>query len=365
MANLLLSKRKLGPSGLTCLFIMLVTLCTGLACAQVASERDHARLDLVKDRGKVVCATLDDTPGFGHLDEGGNLVGFDIDLCRAVAAAALGDPNAVELRTIIASERGPSVQSGEVDLLVFVTTWTSARDATWGDFVYPMFYDGQGFMVPADLGINSAYELDRAAVCTVIGTTSELNMQDFFRQNRMDFNPTTFEDSDLALDAYRNRQCDAFTTDQSALAALRTSLADPDQHVILPEVISEEPLTPLVPHGDSQWFDIVKSVMSILIYAEAYGVNSANVDAMTTSDDVKVRRLLGVEGAWGQEPLGLDTTVAQTVIKSVGNYAEIYERHLGRNGIGLGREGSRNALWAEAPCVDCPKGGQIYAAPLR
>ena len=173
------------------------------------------------------------------------------------------------------------------------------------------------------------------------------------------------ENAELALDAYRNRQCDVFTSDQSALAALRTSLANPDQHVILPEVISEEPLTPLVPHGDSQWFDVVKSVMSILIYAEAYGVDSTNVDDMTTSDNVKVRRLLGVEGAWGQADMGLEATVAQTVIKSVGNYGEIYDRHLGNNGIGLTRAGSRNALWAEAPCTDCPKGGQIYAAPLR
>ena len=342
-----------------------LTLILVSACAQVTSERDNSRLDTVRDRGKVVCATLDNTPGFGFLSEGGNLVGFDIDLCRAVAAATLSDPNAVELRTIVSAERGPAVQSGEVDLLVFVTTWTTARDATWGDFIYPMFYDGQGFMVPADAGIGSAYDLSGAALCTLIGTTSELNMQDFFRQNGMDFNSTSFENAELALDAYRNRQCDVFTSDQSALAALRTSLDNPDQHVILPEVISEEPLTPLVPHGDSQWFDVVKSVMSILIYAEAYGVDSTNVDDMTTSDNVKVRRLLGVEGAWGQADMGLEATVAQTVIKSVGNYGEIYDRHLGNNGIGLTRAGSRNALWAEAPCTDCPKGGQIYAAPLR
>ena len=312
-----------------------------------------------------MCATLEDTPGFGFRDDSGNLVGFDIDLCRAVAAATLADPNAVQLRTISAAERGPAVQSGEVDLLVFVTTWTISRDANWGDFVFPMFYDGQGFMAPADMAITSAYQLGGASVCTVAGTTSELNMQDFFRQNRLEFSPTVFETADLALDAYRQRQCDVFTSDQSALGALRSSLSNPDMHVILPEVISEEPLTPLVPHGDNQWSDIVKSVMSILIYAEAYGVNSGNVDAMTTSDSVKVKRMLGVEGAWGQESLGLEPTVAQTVIASVGNYGEIYDRHLGRDGIGLPREGSRNALWAEATCTDCPKGGQIYAAPLR
>ena len=257
------------------------------------------------------------------------------------------------------------MQAGEVDLLVWVTTWTSSRDAGWGDFVPTMFYDGQGFMVPDRLGVTSAYDLGGAAVCTLSGTTSELNMEDFFRQNRLEYTPTIFENSELALDAYTNGACDVFTTDRSALAALRTSLPDPDEHVILPEVISEEPLTPLVPHGDSEWFDIVKTVMGILIHAEALGVNSGNVAEMTTSDSVKVKRLLGVEGSWGQAEMGLDTTVAQTVITQVGNYGEIYDRHLGPDGIGLPREGGRNALWADAPCADCPKGGQIYAAPLR
>ena len=343
-------------------FLLTVAL---MACTQGGDDESKSRLQTVQDRAELVCATLDDTPGFGFLDEGGGHVGFDIDLCRAVAAATLGDANAVELRTIDAAERGPVMQAGEVDLLVWVTTWTSSRDAAWGDFVPTMFYDGQGFMVPDRLGVSSAYDLGGASVCTVAGTTSELNMEDFFRQNRLEYGPTIFESSDLALDAYTEGACDVFTTDRSALAALRTSLPNPGRHVILPEVISEEPLTPLVPHGDSQWFDIVKSVMAILIYAEAYGVNSSNVSQMTTSDNVKVKRLLGVEGSWGQADMGLDTTVAQTVITQVGNYGEIYDRHLGPNGIGLPREGGRNALWADAPCVDCPKGGQIYAAPLR
>ena len=336
-----------------------------LACSQGGDDESSSRLQTVQDRGEVVCATLDDTPGFGFLDEGGNHMGFDIDLCRAVAAATLGDADAVELRTIDAAERGPVMQAGEVDLLVWVTTWTSSRDAAWGDFAPTMFYDGQGFMVPDRLGVSSAYELGGAAVCTTAGTTSELNMEDFFRQNRMEYNPLIFESGDVALDAYAGGVCDVFTTDRSALAALRTSLPNPEEHMILPEVISEEPLTPLVPHGDSQWFDIVKSVMAILIYAEAYGVNSGNVSEMTTSDNVKVKRLLGTEGSWGQADLGLDMTVAQAVITQVGNYGEIYDRHLGRDGIGLPREGGRNALWADAPCTDCPKGGQIYAAPLR
>ena len=347
------------------LLIALFVVAFAAACSQVVNDDDESRLQQVKDRGKVVCATLDDTPGFGFLDENGNHLGFDIDLCRAVAAATLGDANAVELRTIDAAERGPVMQAGEVDLLVFVTTWTSSRDAAWGDFVPTMFYDGQGFMVPVRLGVSSAYDLGGASVCTVSGTTSELNMEDFFRQNRMEYSPVIFETADLALDAYSNNTCDVFTTDRSTLAALRSSLPAPGEHVILPEVISEEPLTPLVPHGDSQWFDIVKTVMAILIQGEALGVNSGNVSELAASNNVKVKRLLGAEGSWGQVDLGLDTTVAQTVISQVGNYGEIYDRHLGANGIGLPREGGRNALWSDAPCVDCPKGGQIYAAPLR
>ena len=349
------------------LYLIVVSLfaLAAISCSQGGDDESKSRLQTVQDRGELVCATLDDTPGFGFLDEGGNHMGFDIDLCRAVAAATLGDANAVELRTIDAAERGPVMQAGEVDLLVWVTTWTSSRDAAWGDFVPTMFYDGQGFMVPERLGVSSGYELGEASVCTVAGTTSELNMEDFFRQNRLEYDPTIFESSDLALDAYTEGACDVFTTDRSALAALRTSLPNPDQHVILPEVISEEPLTPLVPHGDPQWFDIVKTVMSILIHAEALGVNSGNVAQMTTGDNVKVKRLLGAEGSWGQADLGLGTTVAQTVITQVGNYGEIYDRHLGPGGIGLPREGGRNALWADAPCADCPKGGQIYAAPLR
>ena len=347
------------------LILAALALTAAAACTPAGDADGDSRLASVRDRGKVVCATLDDTPGFGFLDAQGNHTGFDIDLCRAVAAATLGDADAVELRSIDAAERGPVMQSGEVDLLIFVTTWTSSRDAAWGDFAPTMFYDGQGFMVPARLGVSSAYDLGGASVCTLAGTTSELNAQDFFSQNRLDYTANIFESADIAFDAYTTGACDVFTTDRSALAALRSSLPNPGEHVILPEVISEEPLTPLVPHGDSQWFDIVKTVMGILIHGEAFGVDSANVAERTASDNVKVRRLLGVDGAWGQENLGLDRTVAQTVLAQVGNYGEIYDRHLGSGGIGLPREGGRNALWSGAPCVDCPKGGQIYAPPLR
>ena len=350
-----------------------LTLTAMLACARgepggsepVSTTDRESRLETVKARGRLVCASLTDTPGFGSLDDAGNNVGFDIDLCRAVAAAVLGDPDAVEIRVITAAERGPTMQSGEVDMLVYVTTWTTSRDASWGNFVQTMFYDGQGFMVPASLGVKSAYELGGAAVCVTSGTTTELNMADFFRQNNLAYDPKIFEESQVALESYKSGACEVLTTDRSALTALRSTLPDPQSHVILPETISEEPLGPLVPHGGEQWFDIVKTVMSILIYAEAYGIGSGNVDAMAAGDNVKAKRLLGTEGSFGQEELGLDQTVARTVIEAVGSYGEIYDRNLGPGGIDLPREGSRNALWADAPCADCPKGGQIYAAPLR
>ena len=324
-----------------------------------------ARLNTVTERGKVICASRNDVPGYGSLDAAGNNVGFDIDLCRALATAVLGDPNAIEIRLITAAERGPTIQSGEVDMLVRTVTWTTSRDASWGNYAQTMFYDGQGFMVPADLGVTSAYELGGAAVCVTAGTTTELNMADFFRQNNLDYNPKVYEDTDVVLESYKSGSCDVFTNDRSQLAALRSALPNPEEHVILPETISEEPLGPVVPHGDDQWFDIVKSVMSLLIYAEAYGINSGNVAAVAAGDNVKAKRLLGTEGSFGQEALGLDQNVGQAIIEAVGNYGEIYERNLGEGGIDLPREGGRNALWADAPCQDCPKGGQIYAAPLR
>ena len=323
-----------------------------------------SRLQAVKDRGKLICASRNDVPGYGHLDDVGNNVGFDIDLCRAVAAAVLGDANAFEIRLITAAERGPTVQSGEVDLLVRTVTWTTSRDAQWGNYTQTMFYDGQGFMVQKDLGISSSLELRDATVCVTQGTTTELNLQDFSNQNNLNIAALTFEDTDAVVAAYQSQQCDAFTNDRSQLAAISSGFEDRDAHVILPETISEEPLGPVVPHGDEQWFDIVKTVMAILIYAESYSVTSDTVPTETTGN-TKVDRLFGLEGSFGQETLGLSQTVAQDVIRGVGNYGEIYERNLGPGGIDLPREGGRNALWADAVCLDCPKGGQIYSAPLR
>ena len=335
------------------------------ANAGAMMEESGGRLETVQARGSVICASRNDVPGYGYLDDAGNNVGFDIDLCRALAAATVGDPNAIEIRLITAAERGPTIQSGEVDMLVRTVTWTTSRDAGWGNYAQTMFYDGQGFMVNKSLGIDSALELKDASVCVTQGTTTELNLQDFSDQNGLGVTAVTFEDTDAVKAAYESGQCDAFTNDRSQLAAIGSGFANRDDHVILPETISEEPLGPVVPHGDDQWFDIVKTVMGILIYSEAYGVGQGSAPSTATGDP-KVDRLFGLDdGTFGQEELGLSQTVSQDVINAVGNYGDIYNRNLGPDGIDLPRENGRNALWANAPCQDCPKGGQIYAAPLR
>ena len=319
-------------------------------------QASGSRLAEVRDRDVLICASRNNVPGFGSLDDTGRNIGFDIDLCRAVAAAVLGDAEKIQVVYITAAEHGPTIQSGNVDLLARTVTLTSSREAAWGNGTITMFYDGQGFLVPKSFGLASAFELDGASVCVAEGTTTQQNMSDFFRQNDLELEPHGFEDLDVVRDSYASGLCDAMTNDHSALAALRATLSDPSEHVILPEFISEEPLTPIVPHGDEQWFDIVKTVMSGLIYAEAYGIESSNVAAVASGDDVKSRRLLGTEGSFGQDTLGLDLTFMEDVIKQVGSYGEIYERNLGPDTIDLSRDG-RNRLWLD--------GGQIYGPPLR
>ena len=323
---------------------------------------EGSRVQAIKDSGKVVCASNNSLAGFGSQDDAGNIVGFDIDLCRALAVAVLGDANAVELIPTTASERGPSMQSGEVDVMSRNTTWTSSRDATWGNFAQTMFYDGQGFMAPKSLELSGLTDLEGAKICVQQGTTTELNLQDFSNQNNLNLDISTFPDNVSTNAAYLAEQCDALTTDRSGLVATKSGFDNPDAHVILPGTISEEPLGPVVPHGDEQWYDVVKTVMAILIYAEAFEITSDNVPTAATGDSA-VDRLFGLEGAYGQEEMGLSQAVAQDVIRAVGNYGEIYDRHL--TPLGLTREGSRNALWGAAPCMGCPKGGQVYAAPLR
>jgi general L-amino acid transport system substrate-binding protein len=309
----------------------------------------------VKERGTLVCGGRTDLAGFGILDDAGNNAGFDIDLCRAVAAAVLGDAEAVEIVPLTAAERGPALQTAEVDLLSRNVTWTSSRDAQWGNFTHIMFYDGQGFMVPVASGIESADELGGATVCVTSGTTTELNLADFFRQRGMDFTAVVFEDTATVYGTYEEGRCDATTSDKSQLASVRTGFEDPAGHVILDITISKEPLTPAVPSGDDQWFDVVKLVMYGLINAEELGVTQANVEEMKGSDNIAVRRLLGAEGEWGQADVGLDADAVARAIAAVGNYGEIYDRYLGPDALNIPR--GPNSLWTE--------GGLIYAPPMR
>ncbi len=309
----------------------------------------------IMDRGKIICGARTDLAGFGVLDADGRNMGFDIDLCRAIAAALLGDPEAVEFVPLSAAERGPALQTGEVDILSRNATWTSTRDAQWGNFAWIWFYDGQGFMVPAESGITTIEELDGATVCVTSGTTTELNLADAFRQRGLDFTAVTFEDTSTVYSTYEEGRCDATTSDKSQLASVRSGFADPAGHIILDITISKEPLTPAVPAGDDQWFDIVKAIEWGLINAEELGVTQANVEEMKNSDNIEIRRLLGAEGEWGQSDLGLPTDAIAVAITAVGNYGEIYDRYIGSGGLNIPR--GPNNLWTE--------GGLIYAPPLR
>ncbi|MGD9091586.1 MAG: amino acid ABC transporter substrate-binding protein [Anaerolineales bacterium] len=311
----------------------------------------------VKERGKLVCGSRTDLLGFGYLNADGRNVGFDIDLCRAVAAAVLGDPEAVEFVPLTAAERGPALQTGEIDMLSRNVTWTSTRDSQWGNYTTVMFYDGQGYIVRKDSGVTEVEQLDGATVCVTTGTTTELNLADDFRQRGLSFEAVTFEDTASVYNAYEEGRCDAATSDKSQLAAVQAGFAEPDTHMILDVTISKEPLTPAVPHGDDQWFDIVKMVMYSLVNAEELGVTQANVDEMANSDNIQVRRLLGTEGEWGQADLGLDADAAVKAIKAVGNYGEIYDRYMGPNGDAFTLPRGINNLWTE--------GGLIYAPPMR
>lgn len=348
-------------------FVLLVLMLV-LALALVACGGDEeeatpeetsqgALFQTVKDRGRLVCGSRTDLAGFGYLDADGRNIGFDIDLCRAVAAAVFGDAEAVEFIPLTAAERGPALQTGEVDMLSRNLTWTSSRDAQWGNFTNIMFYDGQGYMVPVATGITTIEELDGATVCVTSGTTTELNLADSFRQRGLDFTASVFEDTETVYSTYESGACDATTSDKSQLVSVRSGFENPDEHYILDIVISKEPLTPAVPTGDDQWFDIVKTVMYVLINAEEMGVTSANVDDMINSDNVEVRRLLGAEGEFGQSDLGLDSDFAVDVIKAVGNYGEIYDRYMGPNGDAFTLPRGPNNLWSN--------GGLIYAPPMR
>lgn len=335
-------------------------LATALAFATVLAFGMQAAsaqtLTTIKNRGELICGANGTLAGFGLPDPQGNWTGFDVDFCRAIAAAIFNDPTKVKFVPLTAKDRFTALQSGEIDVLSRNTTWTLSRDTSLGlDFVAVTYYDGQGFMVRKALKVNSALELNGAAVCVQQGTTSELNLADYFRANHMQLKTVTFATGDEARKAYESGRCDAYTTDSSGLYGERQKLAVPGDHIVLPEIISKEPLTPAVRHGDSQWTDIVRWTHFAMVDAEELGVTKANVDEKLKSDDPETRRMLGAEGQYG-EALGLTNDWVYRIVKHVGNYGEVFERNIGQ-GSPLKIVRGLNALWT--------KGGLQYGPPIR
>jgi general L-amino acid transport system substrate-binding protein len=316
-----------------------------------------ATLDAVKSRGYVICGVNTGLPGFSMPDRQGRYTGLDADTCRAIAAAVFGDADKEKFIPSTAQQRFAMLQSGEVDVLTRNTTWTLLRDTNLGlDFAPVTYYDGEGFMVAKKLGVTSAKQLGGASICVQSGTTTELNLADYFRANKMKFTPVVIERLDEAENAFFSGRCDAYTTDRSGLAATRAGRApNPDDYIILPETISKEPLAPAVRQGDSDWFDIVKWTVYAMIDAEEKGVTSKNVDDMLKSSDPVIKRMLGVTPGMGKA-LHLDEKWAYNIIKQVGNYGEVFDRNVGKDSP-LKLERGLNALWT--------KGGLMYGMPIR
>ncbi|MBX3686570.1 MAG: amino acid ABC transporter substrate-binding protein [Rhodocyclaceae bacterium] len=314
-------------------------------------------LDAVMKKGFVQCGVSDGLPGFSYTDQKGQYRGIDVDVCRAVAAAVFGDAKKVKFTPLTAKERFTALQSGEVDVLSRNTTWTSSRDSAMGlNFAGVTYYDGQGFLVSKKLGVKSAKELDGAAVCIQAGTTTELNLSDYFRANGMKYTPITYDKSDESAKALEAGRCDVLTSDQSQLYAQRIKLADPESYVVLPEVISKEPLGPVVRQGDEEWFDIVRWTLFAMLNAEEAGITSKNVEQEAkSSKNPDVRRLLGAEGEMGKD-LKLPKDWVVQIVKQVGNYGEVFDRNVGA-GSELKIARGINALWT--------KGGLQYAPPVR
>jgi general L-amino acid transport system substrate-binding protein len=321
---------------------------TGIASAQT--------LDRIKQRGQLSCGVNVGLAGFSAPDDKGNWTGLDVEYCRAIAAAVLGDATKVRFVPTTAKERFTALQSGEIDVLNRNTTWTLGRDSSLGlSFVGTNYYDGQGLMVKKALNVKSAKELDGATVCVQTGTTTELNLADYFRVNKLAYKPVVFEKADEILQAYQAGRCDVYTTDASGLYAQRLQMQKPDDHIVLPEIISKEPLGPSVRQGDSQWFTIVRWVHFALLNAEEAGITKANVDKMLESTNPDVRRILGKEGEFGKG-IGLANDWAYQIVKQVGNFGEIFDATVGAGSrINIAR--GQNNLWT--------KGGLQYAPPIR
>jgi general L-amino acid transport system substrate-binding protein len=338
------------------LFAPVLVAAAALALAGPGAAQTSGLLAQVKSRGELVCGVTPGLAGFALPDREGKWAGLDVDLCRAVAAAIFDDPAKVRFVPLEAKERFVSLQSGTIDLLSCTSTWTMTRDTLFGlNFIGINYYGGEGFMVRRGLGISSAKQLEGASVCVQQGTTTEMNVADFFRHGRLKYEIVAFSTADETIDAYKTGRCDAYASDRAGLSIQRLKLADPADHIVLPETISDEPLGPAVRHGDDTWFDIVKWTHNAMLNAEELGVGKANADAMLKSESPAVRRLLGVEGHLG-EGLGLTNDWAYRIVRHVGNYGESFERNLG-TGSPLQLARGRNELWT--------KGGLHYAPPMR
>jgi len=340
---------------------ILVVLASSLlvACGQSgggAGSKKSKTLDNTKKAGFVKCGVSQGLPGFSNADESGNWTGIDVDVCRAVAAAVLGDADKVKYTPLSAKERFTALISGEIDVLARNTTWTLSRDADIGlTFVGVNFYDGQGFMVRKNSGITSTADFKSGiSACTNTGTTTELNMRDFFNSKNISYEPIAFEKADEVVQAYDAGRCDTYTTDKSGLAAQRTKLSAPDDHIVLPETISKEPLGPVVRQGDPVWEDIVRWSLNTMIEAEEYGINSSNASSLKDSENPQIKRLVGSEGELGAA-FGLDNEWSLRIIEQVGNYGESYKKHIADTGILPDR--GPNQLWT--------KGGILYVPPAR
>jgi general L-amino acid transport system substrate-binding protein len=329
------------------------TLLLSSALAFAANTASADTLDSVKSKGHVQCGVSTGLPGFSLADENGKWKGLDVDVCRAIAAAVLGDSSKVKFTPLTAKERFTALQSGEIDVLSRNTTWTLTRDASLGlNFAGVNYYDGQGFMVSKSLGVKSALELNGAAVCLQSGTTTELNLSDYFSSNNMEYKSINYDTSDATVKGFEAGRCDVLTSDQSQLYALRIKLENPKSAIVLPEVISKEPLGPVVRQGDDKWFNIVKWSLMAMVNAEELGLTSTNIDGMKDTNNPAVQRLMGGQG----EKLGLDDDWSYNIVKQVGNYGESFEANIGVN-TPLAIARGLNDLWS--------RGGLQYAPPVR
>ncbi|MBL4908131.1 MAG: amino acid ABC transporter substrate-binding protein [Sneathiella sp.] len=326
------------------------------AATFLAGSAYAGTLDDVKAKGFIQCGVTTGLAGFAAPNDKGVWEGFDVDFCRAMSAAIFADPDKVKYTPLTSKERFTALQSGEIDVLARNTTWTFSRDVNLGfEFIGVNYYDGQGFMVKKSLDVKSATELDGARVCLQAGTTTELNLADYFALKGMSYDSVLFDNADEVREAYLKDTCDVYTTDQSGLYAQRSVVPNPDNHIVLPEIISKEPLGPLVRHGDNNWGDIARWTLNALIIAEELGVTQANLEEMKSSKNPAVARLLGVSGDLGSQ-LGLKAEWAANAIGSVGNYGEVFEKHIGMS-TNLKIERGLNQLWN--------KGGILYAPPAR